>query len=70
MDKTYPGRWLPLYSQVTFSQTPYQEALAAGHIQDRIMADILAMPNIEEKWDSDEVAEAAMRALENPQVSA
>ena len=68
--KTYPGRWLPLYSQVTFSQTPYQEALAAGHIQDRIMADILAMPNIEEKWDSDEVAEAAMRALENPQVSA
>lgn len=62
--KTYPGRWLPLYSQVTFSHTPYQDALAAGQVQDRIMAHILSKPNIETLWDSDEVAEEAIEALE------
>ena len=68
--KTFPGRWLPLYSQVTFSHTPYQEALAAGVIQDRVMAEILAKPDIEETWDSDAVAESAMNALEHIQKSA
>lgn len=68
--KTFPGRWLPLYSQVTFSHTPYQEALAAGVIQDRVMAEILAKPDIEETWDSDAVAESAINALEHLQKSA
>ena len=67
--KTFPGRWLPLYSQVTFSHTPYQEALAAGVIQDRVMEEILAKPNIEQTWDSDAVAEAAIQTLEDLQAS-
>tara|TARA_Y100000385_G_C12601580_1_gene429028 strand:+ start:51 stop:521 length:471 start_codon:yes stop_codon:yes gene_type:complete len=62
--QTYPGRWLPLYSQVTFSHTPYQDALAAGKVQDRVMAEILAKPDIETRWESDEIAEEAIRALE------
>jgi kynurenine 3-monooxygenase len=60
----YPGRWIPLYSQVTFSHTPYHHALEAGLRQDRIMADILSRPKIEENWDSPEVAQAAIEALE------
>ena len=60
----YPGRWLPLYSQVTFSHTPYHEALAAGKRQDEIMAKVMDRPDIGVVWDSDEVAEAAMAMLE------
>lgn len=60
----YPGRWLPLYSQVTFSHTPYHEALAAGKRQDEIMAKVMDRPDIGMVWDSDEVAEAAMAMLE------
>ena len=51
----YPDRWMPLYSQVTFSHIPYHEALAAGERQDKLMEEIMAIPNIEEKWDSEEV---------------
>ena len=38
----YPGRWVPLYAQVTFSDTPYAEAWAAGQRQDAIMARLMA----------------------------
>lgn len=60
----YPGRWLPLYSQVTFSHIPYEEALSAGQRQDRIMESILAQPNIESNWDRPEVFESILSQWE------
>lgn len=51
----YPGKWIPLYSMVTFSHIPYAEALALGKKQDAIMAQIMSMPDIHETWDSNEV---------------
>ena len=51
----YPNKWMPLYSQVTFSHIPYSEALAIGKKQDAIMKEILKTPNIEEIWDSIEI---------------
>ena len=45
----YPGRWTPLYSQVTFSHTPYAQAWAAGQRQDAIMARL--MPHIQSEAD-------------------
>jgi len=46
----YPGRWVPLYSRVTFSpDTPYAEAWAAGQRQDAIMARL--MPHIQTEAD-------------------
>jgi len=45
----YPGRWMPLYSQVTFSHTPYAEAWAAGQQQEAIMARLL--PHIQQEAD-------------------
>ncbi|TGD57414.1 FAD-dependent oxidoreductase [Flavobacterium humi] len=51
----HPDKWLPLYSRVTFSLQPYSEALAIGDMQNKIMEEIMAMPNIEEKWSSEEV---------------
>lgn len=53
--KLYPEKWMPLYSQVTFSNIPYSVAFNQGQVQSKIMAEVMEMPNIEEKWDSDEV---------------
>ncbi len=59
----YPDKWTPLYSLVTFSpDVRYSEALALGKRQDELMAEIMAIPEIEEKWDSAEV-EAKMLEL-------
>ena len=62
---SYPGRWLPLYSQVTFSHTPYEQALQAGKRQDRIMERVLAEPGIESNWDRPEVFESILREWEH-----
>ena len=53
--KLYPEKWTPLYSQVTFSHTPYSQALRNGKLQDEIMANILKMENIHENWDDSSV---------------
>jgi kynurenine 3-monooxygenase len=59
----YPDKWMPLYSQVTFSHIPYDEALKKGIEHDKIMEKIMAMENIEAKWDSPEVEEAIIKML-------
>jgi kynurenine 3-monooxygenase len=40
---------------VTFSHTPYAEALANGKRQEAIMREVMALPNIAERWNSQEV---------------
>lgn len=59
----HPDKWIPLYSQVTFSHTPYQEALKNGDKQQRIMDKIMALENIEGIWDSDEVEQLILEQL-------
>lgn len=51
----YPEKWMPLYSQVTFSHIPYATANAQGKKQEKIMDTVMADPEIEKKWDSDEI---------------
>lgn len=53
----YPDLWIPAYSRVTFSDRPYTEALAIGDGQEAIMKQVMALPGIEDKWDSVEVEE-------------
>lgn len=48
----HPDRWLPLYSQVTFSNIRYSDAYRQGNIQSGIMDEIMELPNIEAEWDS------------------
>jgi kynurenine 3-monooxygenase len=55
--RQYPGRWTPLYSQVTFSHTPYAEAWAAGQRQDAIMARLMAHIQTEDDFDQPVVQE-------------
>lgn len=61
--ENHPEKWMPLYSQVTFSNIRYSEALNVGKRQDAIMKEILKMPNIASIWDSKEVENAILKAL-------
>lgn len=47
--------FLPVYSMVSFSNTPYHIALREDDRQNAMFAEILAIPDIEEKWDGEEV---------------
>ena len=61
--KLYPEKWLPLYSQVTFSEIRYSDAWKDGMRQEMIMKDVMETPNIEAKWDSDEVMEMILERI-------
>ncbi|MCH2224174.1 MAG: FAD-dependent monooxygenase [Crocinitomicaceae bacterium] len=61
--KLYPDMWMPLYSQVTFSNIRYSEALENGNKQSKIMDEIMKFSNIEECWDSDEIMEKMKACL-------
>lgn len=50
----YPDKWIPAYSQVTFSpHIRYSEALRNGQKQDAIMQEFMKRPDIEAKWDDE-----------------
>ncbi len=60
----HPEKWIPLYSMVTYSpHIRYSEALVNGNKQQAIMDKIMAMPDIEAKWDSAEVENAILKSL-------
>ena len=59
----YPDKWMPLYSQVTFSHIRYSDAWKKGMEQEEMMKSIMAMPNIEEKWDSTEVEQKMLELI-------
>lgn len=60
----YPEKWIPAYSRVTFSDRPYLEALAMGDAQEKIMKEVMQMPDIEARWDSEEVSQKILELLE------
>jgi len=61
--KNHPGKWIPVYSRVTFSDQPYSDALAIGDKQERIMKQIMQIPSIELNWDSMEIEEKMLELL-------
>lgn len=67
VQKNHPDQWTPLYTQVKFTNIPYHEAKAEGERHDRIMEQVLKTPNIEEKWDSQEVENLVLKLLQEVQ---
>lgn len=66
--KKYPDKWTPAYSQVTFSpQIRYSEALRNSVRQEGIMQQVMALPNIEEVWDSAGVEQKMLELIGNGQ---
>ncbi|MCE3226454.1 MAG: FAD-dependent monooxygenase [Bacteroidetes bacterium] len=62
----HPDKWIPLYSMVTYSpHIRYSYALKEGKHQQAIMDKIMAMPDIDKKWDSSEVEEKMLSYLKN-----
>jgi kynurenine 3-monooxygenase len=57
----YPDKWMPLYSQVTFSSIRYSVALKQGEVQREIMDQIMAKENITEAWDSPEIMDEILQ---------
>lgn len=51
----YPDKWIPLYSQVTFSNIRYNKVIENGRVQNEIMEEVMKTPNIQEIWDNQEV---------------
>jgi kynurenine 3-monooxygenase len=62
----YPGQWIPAYSQVTFSpHIRYSEALHRGQQQEAIMQGIMQLPDIESKWESEEIEQMILEKISN-----
>jgi kynurenine 3-monooxygenase len=65
LHEKYPDKWIPAYSQVTFSpQIRYSEALERGQKQEKIMQEIMNMPGLESKWDSEELHKLIIEKVE------
>ncbi len=64
LHEKYPTKWIPAYSQVTFSpHIRYSEALERGQKQEAIMQSIMQMPNIEEQWNSEEIEQLILTQI-------
>jgi kynurenine 3-monooxygenase len=64
LHERYPDKWIPAYSQVTFSpHIRYSEALQRGQKQEAIMYELMKMPGIEEKWESEELLTAIIARI-------
>jgi kynurenine 3-monooxygenase len=64
LHEKYPDEWIPAYSQVTFSpHIRYSEALKRGQKQEAIMREIMHMPGIENKWESEELLNRIIRRI-------
>ena len=60
----HPEKWTPAYSLVTFSpDVRYSEALKRGLHQQQIMDEVMQMPNIEAKWNSEEVEQLMLKKI-------
>lgn len=55
LHEKFGADFLPAYSMVSFSDTPYSVALKAGEEQDALLDRILKVDGIEERWDRPEV---------------
>jgi hypothetical protein len=49
---------MPVYSMVTFSNTPYHSALQEDDAQNRLFESILSIPDVESEWNGEAVDNA------------
>jgi kynurenine 3-monooxygenase len=62
--KKHPDKWTPAYAQVTFSpQIRYSDALKSSIKQEAIMQQVMALPDIENIWESEEVEQMMLEKL-------
>jgi kynurenine 3-monooxygenase len=65
LHEKYPGKWIPAYSQVTFSpHIRYSDAFRNSMRQEAIMQQIMGRPDIETQWSNDELLEEIIKRVE------
>ncbi len=57
IEQLYPDRYLPLYSQVSFSHIPYSIAYANGMKQDEYMKELMGKHDLEQLFNEDKIDE-------------
>jgi len=63
-NERHPDKWIPLYSMVTYTpDIRYSTAMKVGKKQEAIMEKIMNLPDIEKKWDSEEVEKEILSLL-------
>ncbi|ARS37176.1 FAD-dependent oxidoreductase [Pontibacter actiniarum] len=63
ISEQYPGKWLTLYTMVTFSELPYSYALETGKVQDRIMKQVMKHIKSVDDYNKPEVQQLIEREL-------
>ena len=65
LHEKYPSKWIPAYSQVTFSpHIRYSEALRNSQRQERIMQSIMQTPGIEERWQDEALIQQIIQQVD------
>ncbi len=65
LHEKYPSKWIPAYSQVTFSpHIRYSEALRNSQRQERIMQEVMQMPGIEDRWQDEELMQQIIQQVD------
>jgi len=64
LNEHYPEKWKPLYSMVTFSDTPYSVAMSEGRKQDRVMQKVMSLQGIEQNWQSPETMKQILEIVD------
>ena len=59
VNEKYPGKFLPVYSMVSFSNKPYSDALKEYKRQNTILDKVLTLPDIKTKWETEYFVEIA-----------
>ena len=66
LHEKYPDKWIPAYSQVTFSpHIRYSEALQRGQMQESVMQEVMQMPGIENKWEDTGIEQIILKKIED-----
>ncbi|MCX7930080.1 MAG: FAD-dependent monooxygenase [Chlorobi bacterium] len=61
----FPELYTPLYTLVTFTpEVPYEEAYRRGQANERVIAEIMALPDIAERWNDPAMLPTYRRMLE------
>ncbi|MBC7486779.1 MAG: FAD-dependent monooxygenase [Cytophagaceae bacterium] len=64
LSKALPDQWKTLYSEVTFSDTPYSDAFARGQKNQRLMNEIMNDKSLDlTRWEEKEVWEALLKKV-------
>jgi kynurenine 3-monooxygenase len=62
LHELFPEQFIPLYSMVTFSHIPYAEAIRQGQRNDKIITNMLQIPDVLNNWQ-DPVIQSRLSAL-------